>query len=145
MWALPHIVDGTPCLHPTVNCLESIYRGVARKIIRESRNAINPTSHPSPSPPVNVASIQELPLGQSLQLVPEADGYPVLHSICRSNVKPKCGNNTFLVSPRFYVVPLFHLSSYRLQTVIGPCSATYCKPAKQYLSLEVGLASLYPL
>ena len=27
------LFDGTPCLHPTVDRLESIYRGVARKII----------------------------------------------------------------------------------------------------------------
>ena len=35
----------------------------------------------------------------------------VLHLICRSNVKPKCGNNTFLVSPCL----LFCLSLYRLR------------------------------
>ena len=35
-------------------------------------------------PPMNVASIQELPLGQSLQLVPEANGYPAHYIIITS-------------------------------------------------------------
>ena len=57
----------------------------------------------------------------------------LLRLICRSNVEPKCGNNTFLVSPRSCVQicstsPKIH---YRLRVVIGPCSATYCEPAKQ--------------
>ena len=56
----------------------------------------------------------------------------MLRLIRRSNVEPKCGNNTFLVSPRSYDVPLFRLSPYRLCTVNGLCSATYCDPAKQY-------------
>ena len=63
----------------------------------------------------------------------------LLRLIRRSNVKPKCGNNTFLVSPRSYDVSLFRLSLYRLRTVDGPCSATYCESAKQYQILEVGL------
>ena len=89
------LFDGTPCLHPAVNCLESIYRGVTGKIIRESHNTINPTSRPLPSPPVNVASIQELPLGQSLQLVPEADGYPAHYIIITSpNIQGNGGGPT---------------------------------------------------
>ena len=56
----------------------------------------------------------------------------LLRLIRRSNVEPKCGNNTFLVSPRSFSVTLFHLSLYRLRTVNGPCSTTYCKPAEQY-------------
>ena len=60
------------------------------------------------------------------------DRQVLLRLIRRSNVEPKCGNNMFLVSPRSFVVSLFHLSLYRLCTVDGPCSATYCEPAKQY-------------
>ena len=56
----------------------------------------------------------------------------LLRLIQRSNVEPKCGNNTFLVPPRSSGVSLFRLSPYRLHTVDGPCSATYCEPAKQY-------------
>ena len=56
----------------------------------------------------------------------------MLRLIRRSNAEPKCGNNTFLVSPRSYEVSLFRLSLYRLRTVDGLCSATYCEPAKQY-------------
>ena len=78
-------------------------------------------------------------------ILPVVQARSVLRLIHRSNVEPKCGNNMFLVSPCSFVVLLFRLSLYRLQTVVGPCSTTYCEPAKQYFPLEVGLASLYPL
>ena len=54
---LHSLFDGTPCPHPAVDQHKTIYRGVAGKIIQESRNAANPATHPSPTPPANVASI----------------------------------------------------------------------------------------
>ena len=78
---LHSLFDSTPCAHPAVDQCETIYRGVAGKIIRESRNTANPTTRPSPTPPANVASIQELAPGQSFQLVPEMDGYPAHYII----------------------------------------------------------------
>ena len=75
------LFDGTPCMHPAVDRQESIYRGVAGKIIRESHVATNPNPRPPPTSPANVASIQELSPTQSLQLVPEADGYPAHYII----------------------------------------------------------------
>ena len=58
----------------------------------------------------------------------------LLHLIRRSNVEPKCGNNSS-ESSHVPVVRAFRLS-YVIDSVLvdGPCSATYCEPAKQYLS-----------
>ena len=57
----------------------------------------------------------------------------LLRLIRRSNVEPKCGNNSSESLHVFLrcisVLPKFR---YRLRTGNGPCSATCCEPAKQY-------------
>ena len=77
----------------------------------------------------------------------EADDLMMLRSIVRSNVKPKCGKNSSESLHVSYML-LFHVSPkllYRLRTGWRSDKATYCEPANSTKSLEVGLASLYPL
>ena len=54
-----------------------------------------PPHAPHLPPPMNVASIQELLLGQSLQLVPKADGYPAHYIVITSpNIQGNGGGPT---------------------------------------------------
>lgn len=77
-----HFKLSSTCPTPPVDELETIYRGVAGKIIRDSRRLLGPypngnhPSTPSPAPPpAAVAAIQELGPGQSLQFVPATSDY----------------------------------------------------------------------
>ena len=95
-----HFKLSIQCPTPQVDPLETIYRGVAGKIIRESKRASGPypntnQSSSSPTPPIpslpvpaTVAAIQELESNQSLQYIPATSDYQA-HYILVSSSEPQ--------------------------------------------------------
>ena len=70
------------CANTVVDEFETIYRGVAGKIMRESKRLLGPYRAPpipstttSTTPKANVAAVHQLGIGQSLQFIPASDEY----------------------------------------------------------------------